>query len=429
MTFFGIIWACTMVFCFKKRNIKYIFFATLIFMTFQCANVLHISSGRGVGPQVLTSICFIIKYFLHSRFRVSRISIDKSCMAWLTLIAVALLIVISGVANKTLASALLVTIQLFVYIFVFLIMRRVAKEINRGQLYKIIRMVVIFVVVVGVLQWIVTMYIPVARPILKILFYNDNNEDVYFNFTDRGHNRRIYSTFMEPSYLAAFAVGSFYFLLCFWERLRENLFLLLMLFIIIAVSLSSTAYGAFIITGSFFIISSKEIKIKWKLLIVFLAAGVALVFFTMFYDVLDAVIFSKASTGSGVTRAGWNREAYAAFLSSPIIGIGYKAIRGSSIIYTLMGELGILGVVLYIVFNVSSVWRCIFRGQHNKYSTGYYGVLYAVLSSFICMVIACPDLDLCSYWFWLYLLACYNGHELIKYKKIKNYTNSFIHNV
>ncbi len=225
---------------------------------------------------------------------------------------------------------------------------------------------------------------------------------------------------MEPSYFAAFAVGAFYYLLCFWYKIKENALLLLLLVMIIFASLSTTAYGAFVITGFVFLISSREIKIKWKMIIAFMAIICTVALFTVFYNVLDMVIFSKSETGSAITRARWNREAYSIFLSSPLIGVGYKAARGSSIIYSLLGELGILGLLSFLSFNIISVVRAFVRNRVNKqYSIGYYGVLYAVIASMICLVIACPDLDLCSYWFWLYLLSCYNGFELVTYKTRK----------
>lgn len=421
MTLFGIIWLFIMAYCFKKKNNTYMIFATLLFMTFQCSNVLYLGSGKGVGPQVLTSICFIIKYLISTNFKLTRIKKNKSFFASLSLTILMLVIILSGVINNSFAGKVLVSIQLAIYVVAFFFMMRATRKMDRELLYKIARSVIVFVVVVGFVQWFVTMFFPSGRIILKYIFYNDNDaNNIFFNYHDVAHSKRIYSTFMEPSFLAVFSVGAFYYLLCFWGRIRKNIYLLLMLMLIIVVSYSSTAYGAFAITGVIFIISSKEIKPSWKIVIVSIAAVLLLAFFTVFYNVLDTVIFSKASTGSGITRARWNREAYSAFLSSPIIGVGYKAARGSSIILSLMGELGILGLVTFLQFNIFSVWRAFVGGEvRKKYSIGYYGALYATISSLICLIIACPDLDLCSYWFWLYILSCYNGMELVEYKTKK----------
>jgi O-antigen ligase len=338
-------------------------------------------------------------------------------MALLSLLA---LIVISGMVNNSILGRELVILQLAIYMAAFFFMRRAVRRIDRNQMYIIIRSIIIIIVVIGAIQWVTTMFVPSARFILKYLIYNDNSEDIYFNFSDAYHSKRVFATFMEPSYMAAFAVGSFYYLLCFWDRIKENIIILLALVSIIVFSVSSTAYVSFAITGILFMVTSKELKTKWKMILASVAIVMILIFFFGFYDVLDKVLFSKATSGSGLTRSQLNKDAYEVFLSSPIIGIGYKAVRGSSIIHTLLGELGILGLVSFFLFNVCSGCRVIFRnGDKEKYSSGYYGVMYAVITSFICLIIACPDLDLCSYWFWLYLLGCYSGLELIKYKSIR----------
>lgn len=418
ITVFGVIWSIIIIYCFKKVNINYMFFFTLFFMTFQCSNVIMLNADKGVGPQVLTSICFIVKFFMSSKWKISRFKCDKSMLASIALVAVMLVIMVSGVINRNLSDIAIVIVQLAIYFFTFFLMKRAARDIDNRQIYRYVRSIIIFVVAIGLLQWFITMFFPAGRTLMKILFYNDNSTDVYFNYTDQFHNRRIYSTFMEPSYMSAFAVSSFFYLICFWNRIKENILLLCLLAFIVIISFSSTAYGALAVTGVLFIFSTKEMNNKWKLLIFAAAVFVMVFFFVFFYGVLEEVIFQKATTGSAITRARWNKEAYEAFLSSPIIGMGYKSIRGSSIVYSLMGQIGILGLLSFFAFNIFSFWRVFFRLK-NQYSEGFYGSMYAVIASLICMIIACPDLDLCSYWCWLYILAAYNGRELVKYKKIK----------
>lgn len=417
MTIFGVIWAFVILYCFIKDDIKYMFSVTLIFMTFQCANVIYLGS-TGIGPQVLTSISFIIKSLISFNGKIPRIKKDNSRLASVSLIALMVVIIVSSRVNETITEKWLIILQLAVYMITFLLMKRVIRNINNESLYEIIRAIIIFIVFVGILQWIITMFMPSAKILLKYVFYNDNSTDIYFNHNDHYHNRRIYSTFMEPSYMSAFSVGALFYLMSFWNRLKENILLVLLLMMILIASFSSTAYGAFAVTGIIFILSTKEIKINWKILIIAISIFAICILFFFFYDILDAVIFSKATTPSGITRTRMNNDAFDAFMTSPLIGVGYKMIRGSSIIYSLLGETGILGLAAFVSFNLNSVWRVLFRSiQSKNYTTGYYGVLYAIISSFICLIIACPDLDLCSYWFWLYLLASYNGHELVRYRK------------
>ena len=98
-----------------------------------------------------------------------------------------------------------------------------------------------------------------------------------------------------------------------------------------------------------FLASSKEKKLKFEIIMASVV-GFAIMYL-FFFDVLDLVIFSKASSGSGVARHGWNVIAMREFNTSPFWGVGYKMSRGSSIIYTILSELGILGMIVYTILN------------------------------------------------------------------------------
>jgi hypothetical protein len=208
---------------------------------------------------------------------------------------------------------------------------------------------------------------------------------------------------MEPSYYAGFVVGAFYYLLSFREKWKSNAWIIILLVIEIIMTKSSTAYGAFLVVGILFVLLAKNINIKWKIIgIVLASVGLCVIYFG-FYNILDTVIFSKDSTGSFSTRTRMNNEAIRAFESSELYGVGYKNCRGSSIVYSLLGQLGIIGLTLYVVFNIEI---CIPLLNNVKKTCSEYidsnGIRFAVLSAIVCQLIACPDLDLCTYWFWLY---------------------------
>ena len=127
------------------------------------------------------------------------------------------------------------------------------------------------------------------------------------------------------------------------------------------------------------------------------------VYFTA-YDLLDSVVFSKSESGSYFTRLNMNNSAIQMFKSSPVLGKGYKSIRGSSIIYSILGELGICGFLIYILFNLS-IFLPIVSKNFYKLSELNVGLRFSVMSACVCRIIACPDLDLCAYWFWLYCIT------------------------
>ena len=66
MTIFGIIWILIILYCFFQKDIKYMVFITLFSMVLQCANVFAFENFS-VGPQVVTNLIFVIRYFIHKK--------------------------------------------------------------------------------------------------------------------------------------------------------------------------------------------------------------------------------------------------------------------------------------------------------------------------------------------------------------------------
>mgnify|MGYP005930294217 FL=1 len=69
MTLFTLIWGACMLYGFTRKNMNAMVAMTLLFMTFQCANVISFG-GFSVGPQILTSMCLIVRFLIFSKFRV-----------------------------------------------------------------------------------------------------------------------------------------------------------------------------------------------------------------------------------------------------------------------------------------------------------------------------------------------------------------------
>lgn len=409
MTLFSVFWLTTIFYCFTRKSIREMTLITLIYMTFQCTNVIQFGEV-GIGPQVLTSLVYIAKYVVDSKGHIKLMKKKEFYILDVLLLVLLLDIIVSSVVNGTILNVAFKILQLLSYIMCYWCMRRALCQMSDEEIYHLVKKVIVFVVTVGLLQWVVTMVLPFLRPLLKIIFFNENSTNIYFNYTDVNHNKRIYAMFMEPSYLACFLVGGFYYLLSFREKWKKNIGLMILILFEIIFTTSSTAYGAFAIVGLLFILQSKQIPRVWRVMIFCLGIISILILYFGFYGLLDAVLFSKASTGSGITRARWNREAYLAYQSSPIFGVGYKNVRGSSIYYSLLGELGIIGVITYISFLLVSVYKVVFKNKIVITSnTGYFGAIYAVIAAAICQFIACPDLDMCSLWLMLYILAIYEG--------------------
>lgn len=397
MTLFGVLWLAIILWDFIKKPIANTVFLTILFMTFQSTNVLYVN-GNGVGPGVLASIVLIIKILFKQNFKIRKIK--QSPSVFITVFLLLFSVFLSLTLNGVLGVNLMLFMQISVYVLCFVAIQFIKKDISEEFTYQIIRKIIIFHVIFGIIQFLTSTNILPFRVILDALFYNDPSTDVVFH---RAFYPRVMSTFMEPSYAAGFLVGAFFFLSLYRQRIKQNKWLLLAVFVEILLTQSSTAYGAFIVVGLILVIFSDQFTLKQKLLICGGSIiGLAILYFG-FYSLLDAVIFSKSLTGSYRTRERFNNAAIKAFLGSPIFGVGYKNCRGSSIIYSLLGQMGIIGTAVYFVFNC---FICFSKNKMQKHA----GILLkaskaGVISAIACQIIACPDLDLCTYWIWLYIFS------------------------
>lgn len=398
MTLFGIIWFIIILWFLIKKTATDMVFLTVFFMTLQSTNVLYIG-GSGIGPGVLTSIACVIKIIVGQNLKFRKMT--KPVLVYIVSVIMLLVVAASLYFNNTLADRLMLFMQITSYVICFICIQLIRNSISIDELYQSLRKIFIFHAIFGFIQLLTTMNILPLRSLLRIIFYNDTSRDVLFN--GRAFYVRVMSTFMEPSYFAGFVVGAFYLLLMNKNKIRQNLFLLAALFIELLLTQSSTAYGAFVIVGLFIILFSKTFTIKQKIIICVIGVAGLLVLYFGFYSLLDAVIFSKSETGSYVTRVRYNNSALKAFYDSPYIGVGYKNVRGSSIIYSLLGQLGIIGLCCYFFFNVSVFLTGIRKLKKTDVMLNASKI--GVLGAITCQIIACPDLDLCTYWIWLYIFS------------------------
>lgn len=398
MTIFGIIWICTLIFCFFSKK-EYMIALVIVSSILQCDNVFDFGSFA-VGPQIITSIALIIKVLLHSNFK---LKIHRSgYLIQVTLLALGFAVLISSSFNNTLNGILLRIVQIYIYILCAFSMRQMGYEVEEDLIYSLVRKITIFALVIGVVQFLMTSSVLPRIGVISQLLYNEHSKNVYF-YSDNYY--RVTSTFMEPSYFAAFIVGAFYYFLAIKEKRKENRILLIAILAEIIMSFSSSAYGAFVIAGILFFACSREGKLKIALVATAII-GFGIMYFA-FYNVLDSVIFSKMASNSGVGRYYLNQEAISNFQASPIIGNGYKTSRASSLLYTLLAETGVVGLGLYLWANIQIVLPSIFQKKNRRMPSHYVGLSIAVISAVIVQLIAVPDLDNCSYWMWMNLLFLY----------------------
>ena len=143
------------------------------------------------------------------------------------------------------------------------------------------------------------------------------------------------------------------------------------LFIVVLVlSTSSTAYLGLVILALTYVLYSVRTGSfsKTKAILVFALIGtlatavitVAFISVPLVSQLLNAVLLSKASSGSGLERAMTVSLAFGYFQQYPILGIGWGSATSHDLIVKLLSNVGIVGTILFfgVMFSiVRSNWK------------------------------------------------------------------------
>lgn len=389
MTLFGIIWLCIIIVAFLYKDIKPMIYVTIIGMLWQSTDFIA-TDNFSCGPQLVTSMFFILKSIISTSKISFKISLRKTMVSFVPL----MIYILIGYLKNTQINIFDVVI-IYIYIITFYCLKRYTKNVERNSFEKIIFYITLILLIIGAFQIFINVFHLPKENIIKTLFFNDvSGGDTYYY----SNSTRFYSTFMEPSYVAGLIVGLFmYFFLREDNKCRHYIVMALLL-IAILLTYSSTAYGTLAII--LFLYCLKNIK-KRKTWMYIILAVCAIIVIGTFTDILDEVIFKKSETGSARTRNRWNQYAISIFLEKPITGLGYGTIRASSLFYSLLAELGIIGFGLYLL-PIVNICKDLFKVRKNFQLES---AIFMVLSMIIAQMIACPDLDLCSFWLVMYLYA------------------------
>jgi hypothetical protein len=67
-------------------------------------------------------------------------------------------------------------------------------------------------------------------------------------------------------------------------------------------------------------------------------------------EILDSMVFNKLNSSSGIERSLWNSRMWQGFLDTYLMGIGLGGGRGSGYVGILVGNVGLIGTICFIVF-------------------------------------------------------------------------------
>lgn len=410
MTFFGLVWIIILFLTLVKNNLRFLITLVIISSTLQSSNVFVIG-GQGVGPQIISSIVFIF-YILFSRGQSLKINISKSIItSERVLILFIFYIIFSSIYSRTLVENSLRIFQILIYVLCFFAMESAGKVLDNDFVFKTIKKVSYFVLIIGVFQILATTNVIPRYWFIRDIFWNDsiNNPGAVQFMWPYGSYFRFFSTYMEPSYFVGFSIGAIFYFLNYREKREETKWLVVALVVATVLSFSSTGYGALLITSILYISFSREGKNK-----IFLLLGGILgfcIFYFCFYSVLDSVIFSKLEGGSAAARITWNLEAIKSFKSSPLLGVGYKNCRASSMFYTILAELGIVGLFIYILFIISNIYLIFTKKMQKIVGDEQIGLVFSLIGVIVTQMIAVPDFDICTFWMWMNFLGLIKGRS------------------
>lgn len=407
ITIFGVVWCIILIYMFIHTNPKYMIGITLFSMVFQASSVAFLNE-EGIGPQVLTSVAMIVWNVIHSISKSSKIikTQNRSVEEKISLVAIVLfigVIVYSRSVNKnkyeiTSIQYMMYFAQLMIYILCYLSCRNAARNLSEVELQTIIVRLIVFVVVLGGLQFLTTTNILPRNILWTTFIYNTQAKNIAYYVTE--YNPRIFSTFMEPSYCAAFLVGAFYYVISIRPMNAKKIWLSVAVLIEIILTFSSSAYGAFAIVGVIYLIFSKNKRALKYLIPLAIIITVILIISGHLMNILNDVIFKKYESGSYIDRSGWDKRAIEAFHRSPIIGLGYYNVRGSSFAYSLLGQLGLLGAITWCFINVPLL---VYGVRHR--SAKNINCMFFHVTAITVMMIAVPDISYTVFWLSMYISA------------------------
>jgi hypothetical protein len=180
--------------------------------------------------------------------------------------------------------------------------------------------------------------------------------------------KRIVGSFTEASAFAYASLGLFAFTGKLWLRgIYPGLNGLIALFTLIALlaSTSTTAYaGVGVLLALEYLGCIKAMRegrgTSSGVVFALLGPLLALVAIVMIaldqsswlfaQDLLNKTLFDKMTSGSGMERSSWNTQAVANFVATSGFGVGVGSTRASSLLFAVLGQLGVFGSITYGIF-------------------------------------------------------------------------------
>lgn len=247
VTLFGLIWGLFLIILFFRNDVCGIITMALFSMVLQCNNVMVLGT-TSIGVQVFTVFVVLVRLLLLPRrkeeMKKSARELVKAPLIFFAYLIVNAIIIRSQFSQNWMNVMIIGIYAGFVYL---LYRKRLSVGINEKMIEMLVDRIVVFVLVIGVIQYLACSGVPLLRPLLTTCIFNDTaNMNVIFH--GKPFMRVMYASFMEPSYFAGFMVGMFAMIALRKKASFKNIFLLSFIALAIVLSRSSVGYGGLAIT-------------------------------------------------------------------------------------------------------------------------------------------------------------------------------------
>ena len=243
---------------------------------------------------------------------------------------------------------------------------------------------------------------------------------------------RLSSVSVEPSNLAQtlLVAVSLYLPFVFGKhelfgKVLDRLFISL-IFLVLLLTSSSTAYLGFIVLlllvfamqGVRNVLSARNISL---MLVGLTAAGLLYATVPIVRAALDAVLFSKAESGSALERLMTITNAYDMFVKYPVLGTGWASVTSHDLIFFLLANAGILGLSTFAVA-MYSMLRALHRSVKGRESLGPSALMQMDLAAFVALGVTLATSITSGFpgvfsFFWFVIGVAISGSSVIEFEK------------
>ncbi|NVO25206.1 hypothetical protein [Donghicola mangrovi] len=248
--------------------------------------------------------------------------------------------------------------------------------------------------------------------------------------------KRVAGGFSEASAYGFYTVGLFGYWLRYWfndkSSWQSGMVALLQMLLIIRSTSSSTyvAMGAFL--GLYFLWHFRTMfKARRAMLIyaaVLIAVPALMTIFVMLFtlnpmlkDFADEILLTKMSSDSGVERMGWNAQAMTAMIDTYGLGAGIGSVRASSFLYACLGNIGIIGTALFVVFIGQVLLARVPKSQRGTQTEAVVGALQASCVAFLMQAMLSfpyPNLEVVFFAHAGLAIGLVRRHEIIERRRV-----------